>query len=244
MPSLRTRSSGGGTDRESARFVLSSWTCGRALGGVARMVETVVVVERSLSDPASLVGASAEELLALKPPGWLVRPLPGGGGGFRMISPGKMPGGRGTITCCTETRGWVQLPDSPEPWLLVLNSATEHMLLVEILADWARPAHSAGAAASDIPRLADATGRLIRAGLVQIYLDPLDREELELVERDRAMREVADVRNWWRDENDQTTDPAAFILAVSITDKGIKRLASAAGPRPSRWPWRWRHPTG
>lgn len=195
---------------------------------MTRTVETVVVVERSLSDPASLVGASAEELLALKPPGWLIRPLPGGRGGFRMISPGKMPGGRGTITCHTGTRGWVQLPDHPEPWLLVLNSATEHMLLVEILADWARPAHSAGAAAADIPRLADATGRLIRAGLVQLYLDPLDRDELEPVGRGRALREVADVRNWWRDENDQATGPAAFILAVSITDKGIKRLAEVS----------------
>ena len=197
-----------------------------------------MVVKRSLSDPASMAGATAEELLALKPPGWLIRPLPGGHGGFRIISPGKMPGGRGTITYYTGTRGWVQLPDHPEPWLLVLNSATEHKLLVEILAEWARPAESAGAAASDVPRLADATGRLIRAGLVQIYLDHLDREELDLVERDRALREVADARNWWRDENDQATDPAAFILAVSITDKGIKRLASAAGPRSSRWPWR------
>lgn len=157
-----------------------------------------------------------------------------------MLSPGKMPGGRGTITYYTGIRGWVELPPYPEPWLLVLNSATEHMLLVEILADWARPAPSAGAAASDIPRLADATRRLIRAGLVQVYLDPLDREELEPVERDRALREVADVRNWWRDDNDPATDAAASILGVSVTDKGIKRLAAAVDPRSSRWPWRHR----
>lgn len=183
-----------------------------------------------------MVGASAEELLALKPAGWLVRPLPGGRGGFRMISPGKMPGGRGTVTYYPGTRGWVPLPDLPEPWLLVLNSATEHKLLVEILAEWAQPAESAGAAASDIPRLAAATGRLIRKGLIQVYLDRLDREELELLERDRALREVADARNWWRDQNDQAVEPAAFILAVSVTEQGIKRLSSAARQRPSRWP--------
>jgi hypothetical protein len=198
-----------------------------------------VVVKRRLSDPASMVGATAEELLALKPPGWLVRPLPASRRGFRIISPGKMPGGRGTIAYHSGgTRGWLQLPDHPEPWLFVLNSATEHPLLVEILAGWALPAESAGTAASDIPRLAEATGRLIGDDLVHVYLDPLDRDDLVLLDRDRALREVADVRNWWRDENDQAVEPATFILAVSITDRGSKRLASAARPRSSFWTWR------
>jgi hypothetical protein len=38
----------------------------------------------------------------------------------------------------------------------VLNSAAEHELLVQILAAWALPAESPGAAAANIPRLADA----------------------------------------------------------------------------------------
>jgi hypothetical protein len=83
-----------------------------------------------------------------------------------------------------------------------------------------------------------AFGRLIRDGLAQVYLDPLDREELVLLGRDHALREVADVRNWWRDENDQSAEPAAFILTVSITDKGRKRLASAAHSGSSFRPWR------
>lgn len=58
----------------------------------------MLVTGRSLSDPASMVGATPEELLALKPPGWLVRPFPGGHPGFRMMSPGRLPGSLGTVS--------------------------------------------------------------------------------------------------------------------------------------------------
>jgi hypothetical protein len=204
---------------------------GHALAGGLPTVQTVEVVKRSLSDPASMAGATAEEVLALKPSGWLVRPFPAGRAGFRMVSPGKMPGALGTISYYGGgSPGWRDFRTKPEPWLFVLNSATAHQLLVEILAAWALPAESAGAAASDIPRLADATGGLIRDRLVQVHLDPLDQDELLLLDPAQAMSAVADVRNWWRDENDQAAEPATFVLAVSITEKGRKRLASATRP--------------
>jgi hypothetical protein len=62
------------------------------------VVDTGAMPRRSLADPQSMVGATPEEVPALKPSGWLVRPLPGGRSGFLMISPGKMPGSLGTIS--------------------------------------------------------------------------------------------------------------------------------------------------
>lgn len=188
-----------------------------------------------------MVGASPEDLLALKPAGWLVRPLPGGCEGFRMISPGMMPGAEGTVGCyASGAPDRVGFPAKPEPWLFVLNSATEHLLLVEILAAWARPAESPGTAVSEIPRLADATQRLVRDRLIQVYLDPLDTDALLPLKDDQASSAIADARNWWRDEDDPTMEPATSILAISITEKGRKTLAAAARPRSGFWSWRRR----
>lgn len=121
------------------------------------VVETGGVPRRSLSDPQSMAGATAAEVLALKPPGWLVWPLPGGAAGFRMISPGKMPGSLGVITVHTGgSSGVLSFSARPEPWLFVLNGAAEMQMLVEILAAWALPAESPGAAVPDIPVLAGA----------------------------------------------------------------------------------------
>jgi hypothetical protein len=57
-----------------------------------------------------------------------------------MISPGKMPGSRGTIAVfAAGSPGFLRFRSRPEPWLFVLNSAAEHQILVEILAGWAYP---------------------------------------------------------------------------------------------------------
>lgn len=202
------------------------------------IVDNKVVPRRSLSDPKSLVGATQEELLALKPPGWLVRPLPGGSPGFRMISPGTMPGSQGTVTYYSGgSSSYLCLPAKPEPWLFVLNCAVEHELLAEILAAWAPPAGTAGSASPDIPRLADAAQRLVRDGLVDVYRDPLDTDDLVLLPRNDAVTAVADPQNWWRDDSDPATEPASSVFALSITGKGRKVLASTAQPRRRR-PWR------
>jgi hypothetical protein len=197
---------------------------------------------RSLSDPQSVVGATAEELLALKPPGWLVRPLPGGRPGFRLISPGKMPGSLGTVTFHGGgSPGWLHFSSKPEPWMFVLNSAVELQMLAEILAGWALPAESAGAAAPDIPRLADAAQWLVRDGLVDVYQDPLDTDELILVDARDAASAVADPQNWWRDDSDPATEPASSVFALSITEQGRRALASIAKPKPRSRPWHRRH---
>jgi hypothetical protein len=117
---------------------------------------------------------------------------------------------------------------------------TEHYLLVEILAAWALPAESPGAAVSDIPRLADAAQRLVRDRLIQVYLDPLDTDTVLPLKDDQAVSAVADARNWWRDEDDPAVEPATSILAISITEKGRKTLAAAARPRSGFWSWRRR----
>lgn len=186
-----------------------------------------------------MVGASPEQVLARKPPGWLERPLPGGRPGFRMISPGKMPGSRGAVTYYgSGSPEWLDFPTKPEPWLFVLNSAAEHELLVQILAAWALPAESPGAAVSDIPRLADATQRLVRDHLIQVFRDSLDSEPALPLEGEQAINAVADAHNWWRDETDATVEPATSILAIAITDQGREKLARAAHPsRSGFWPW-------
>lgn len=203
-------------------------------------MDTRAVPRRSLSDPQSMVGATPEELLALKPPGWLVRPLPGGSPGFRMISPGKMPGSQGTVTYHPGgSPGYLRFSAKPEPRLFVLNSAAEQQLLAEILAGWALPAESAGSAAPDIPRLADAAQRLVRDSLVDVYRDPLDTDDLVLLPRNDAATAVADPQNWWRDDSDPATEPASSVFALSITGKGRKALAATAQRQPRR-PWRGR----
>lgn len=180
-----------------------------------------------------MVGATADEVLALKPPGWQVRPLPAGRPGFRMISPGKMPGSHGIVSFHGGgSPGVLRFPAKPEPWLFVLNSAAEHQMLVEILDGWASPAASPGAAASDIPRLAGAAQRLVRDHLVQVYLDFLDTRELVAVHGEQAENAVADPQNWWRDDNDASAEPATQVFALSITGKGATTLASFAGSQP------------
>jgi hypothetical protein len=181
-----------------------------------------------------MAGATAEEMLALKPPGWLVRPLPAGRPGFRMISPGKMSGSYGTVSFHRGgSPGVLRFSARPEPWLFVLNSAAEHLMLVEILAGWASPAASPGAAVSDIPRLAGAAQRLVRDRLVQVYLDPLDSSELVAVHGEQAEDAVADPQNWWRDDDDASAEPATQVFALSFTEKGATTLASFACPRPA-----------
>jgi hypothetical protein len=130
------------------------------------------------------------------------------------------------------------LSSKPEPLLFVLNSAVEHQMLVDMLADWALPAESPGSAAADIPRLADAAQRLVRNGMVKVYLDPLEADELLLLDQNQALSAVADAENWWREESDETAEPATSVFALSITEKGRTALASFAKPQPGSRPWR------
>lgn len=185
------------------------------------------MTRRSLSDPASLVGASAEEILALKPEGWLVRPFPGGHPGFRMVSPGRLPGAAGTVSYHGPTPGFLTFSTRPQPPVFVLNSALEHPLLVEVLREWSM----SGGALDDVPELARWTGRLVRDGLVTVHEDHLVGVELTPVPRDQAERVVADPLNWWRDEDDATVPAATSVFALDATESGRRHLA-ALGAEP------------
>lgn len=171
-------------------------------------------------------GVSAEQVLAMKPPGWLVRPFPAGHGGFKMISPGRMPGARGVIGWYEGGRpGLRTFAEKPAPREFVLNSALEQPMLVEVLAAWARPADSAGAAVSTIPMLSAVTQQLVRDDALRVYEDPLLGDELRLLDRRDALEAVADPLNWWRDEADARVPAAASVIVLDATATGRAVLA-------------------
>jgi hypothetical protein len=188
-----------------------------------------------LSDPASMAGATPEEVLALKPPGWLVRPFPGGHTGFRMVSPGRMPGSLGTISVHGPTSGFRSFPSRPPLRAFLLNCVLEHPLLVEVLASWTG-SYGTDDRSSEIPQLAAATENLVRDGLITVHEDDLIGDELRLLPRDLAVRAVADPLNWWRDEDDETVPAANSVYALDITDLGRRHHLGAAGAKPrGRW---------
>lgn len=181
-------------------------------------------------------GASAEHVLAMKPPGWLVRPFPGGHRGFKMISPGRMPGARGVIGWYEGGRSGLRtFTEKPAPRMFVLNSALEQPMLVEVLAAWARPADSAGAATAAIPMLSEVTRELLRDGALRAYEDPLVGDELRMLDRQHAVDAVADALNWWRDEDDASIPAATSVIVLDTTDIGRAELAGGRARR--RW-WR------
>jgi hypothetical protein len=186
------------------------------------------MVKRSLSDPRSLVGASLDEIRALKPEGWLMRPLPPGRSGFQMLSPSKMPGARGRVSVRPGGCGFRTFGARPAPWLFVLNSAAEQSLLAEILENWARAVGDGPAThLADISLLAGAARRLAQDRLIQAYLDPLEGDELVPLGDDQVLSTLADAQNWWRDEDDPDTPAATSLIALDITKAGEEALAAS-----------------
>lgn len=183
-----------------------------------------------------MVGATPEEVLALTPPGWLVRPFPGGHPGFRMMSPGRLPGSSGTISVHGPTPEFQYFETRPQPRLFMLNCVLEHPVLVEVLSSWSGSSGDIGDVASEIPQLARATENLVRDGLITVYEDDLVGDELTLLPRDRAVRVVADRLNWWRDEDDVTVPAATSVFALDITALGRRHHLAAVGGKPrGRW---------
>lgn len=192
---------------------------------------------RDFNDPQSMVGASRDEVLAMRPPGWLVRPIPGARGGFKLISPGRMPGARGVIAWYDGGRpGLRTFADRPPARVFALNCAVEQSMLVEVLGSWEEPAEGAGAATDALPMLIDAVSDLLRDARVHAYEDHLQGDELTLLDLHAALAAVAAPLNWWRDEADASVPPAESVIVLDITDAGKAEL-TAWDPRPRRW-WR------
>lgn len=172
-------------------------------------------------DPRALVGATPDELLAMKPAGWLVRPYPAGAEGFRMISPGWMPGAAGIAAFHPGAPGYRIFDRRPAPDLFVLNAALEHPLLVEMLQEWVAGDEQP---AGQIGVLSEAVASLIQERLLEVDEDDLQGPTLKRLEPVRALRVVGDPVNWWRAEDDTTVPPASYVYTVTATAKGRQAL--------------------
>lgn len=125
-----------------------------------------------------MVGVSADEILAMKPSGWLVRPFGAGRAGFRMISPGPMPGAYGNVCHHPATPGFQVFAERPEPDLFVLNRALEHPQLVDLLVRWCRDDEQPQ---PTVPVLSAAVESLLARRLVDVYEDDLHSPTLLLL---------------------------------------------------------------
>src|ERR1043165_5022204 len=121
-----------------------------------------------------MVGVTPEQLLQMKPPGWIVRPHPPGVAGFRMFGPGNLPGQSGSISWHAATPGWRSFEQRPDPRTFVLNAAQEHPMLVEVLRAWVgEDLSSRPTAPPEVITLAGATELLVQEGLICVYRDDL-----------------------------------------------------------------------
>jgi hypothetical protein len=192
------------------------------------------MVERRFDDPQSMVGITADELLRMKPDGWLVRPHPPGHEGFRMISPGKLPGGYGSIAWHGATPGFLRFTERPEPGLWVLNQSLEAPSFADLLRSWIGdyPAdHTQAAPAIEV--LVQSSEWLLANGFVVVFEDRLEGDVLDLVPAARARDAIRDPLNWWRSERDPSTVSAHSVFLLDATNPGRAELARAAS-RPRR----------
>jgi hypothetical protein len=195
------------------------------------------MVERRFSEPQSLVGASADEVLAMKPEGWLVRPFPEGVGGFRMLSPGKMPGRDGIIEYHVGgSPNFVANMVGPTPAAHVLNGAAESQQLVDILNSGVDPDVPAEDRRAAVAELIPAASWLVAHGRIRVYEDDLISAELRLLDRKSAIHEVEQIRNWWVDETDSNDIAVTSVYVTQITAKGVRELLRTRrrAPRPRR----------
>jgi hypothetical protein len=191
------------------------------------------MVERRFDDPQSMIGITAEELLAMKPDGWLVRPHPPGHDGFRMISPGKLPGGYGSISWHGPTPGFLRFEERPEPRLWVLNQSLEAPSFADLLRSWIGDCPSdprEAAAGTDL--LARASEFLVAKRWVVVFEDPLEGDSLKFPSDRRAVDAIRDPMNWWRSEEDPSVVRARSVFLLDVTDPGRSELAGgASSPR-------------
>lgn len=114
----------------------------------------------------------------------------------------------------------------------VLNEAAQASTLVEVLNSWAPPSPDWKSKARHVSRLSAAAESLVRAGLIDVYEEPLGAGESALLLSDEARAAVAARDNWWREDGDQelvsgedgSCDVTFYSLA--ITDAGREVLRS------------------
>ncbi|GAA4202257.1 hypothetical protein [Actinocatenispora rupis] len=186
--------------------------------------------DRDFANPRSMAGLSADEILAMKPAGWLVRPFGAGRAGFRMISPGPMPGAYGSVCHHPATPGFQVFAERPEPDLFVLNRALEHPQLVDLLVRWCRDDEQPQ---PTVPVLSAAVESLLARRLVDVYEDDLHSPTLLLLGQPDARRAVREPLNWWR-AADGTDGSAESVYLVATTARGRRALGIESPVRPRR----------
>jgi hypothetical protein len=148
-----------------------------------------------------------------------------------MLSPSKHPGARGSASMLPGQCGARTFPTRPPAWLFVLNCAAEQELLPEIFRRWAQDGGAKPAACLvDIPLLADAVRQLAAGGLIAVYRDPLEGDELRRLCHGPCLSRIADERNWWLDEDDPDVPPASSLIVIDITAPGQRTLSDGDWP--------------
>jgi hypothetical protein len=186
------------------------------------------MVERRLNDPASMAGASVEELMALRPEGWLTRPMPNGRGGFRWLAPGKLPGQDGFTGYFTEKTHALRLDGvTATPALHILNHSAEFHPLSDIATDANGKNTDAARRRSSIAGCMRETRTLLHRKLITVWEDDLIGPELRELPSGEAEIVLANPTNWWTDEENFGEYQRQAIYVLAITDAGIGALRTA-----------------
>lgn len=180
------------------------------------------MVERNFSDPESMVGATAEEVAAMKPEGWLIRPFPDGRQGFQMLDPGTPAGAIGSISYHFGTPGFRVFTTRPPTPIFILNEALE-MPTVGTLARGYSGTVDGSYTATDVSILADAALLLLKSGLIQLWEDSLGADDAVLLKKSPATSALEDRSNWLPSASRApvSSKPALFL---DITKKGRDAL--------------------
>lgn len=179
------------------------------------------MVIRNLSKPETMVGVSGEELRAMCPPGWLVRPFPAPHPGFRLLAPDALPGSTGVITFYGGAiRGVRRFESRPSPADFLLNVALEHPTLVEALKGWMDFDPAKTDVERSIDELVAALTRLVTDGTIAVHEDPLDgdQDEIRRLSPQEAAVAVSSHDRWWIDPDRSADARAASVLVIDRID--------------------------
>jgi hypothetical protein len=186
------------------------------------------MVERSFSVPESLAGATPEEVAAMMPEGWIIRPFPDGRTGFQMLDPGKLPGGLGSISYHDRIPDYLSFTSRPPAELFVLNESLECPTLSTLarsFTDDIEGTHNAG----DLRSLTTAAAALVRSGHVRVWEDSLGASPAVLLRERQARAAVLEHPNWFREETDAGVARATSVFMLDTTAKGRSSLQNFDG---------------
>lgn len=177
------------------------------------------MVDRDFHDPESMVGISADELLAMTPDGWIHRPFPDGRPGFKLLDPIAPGGYFGTATFYGGGTPGFRTFGTPQPLpVAVLNESLELPTLGEL----ARPI--ADEDLTQIPHLISTARALLASGLVRVWRDDLNGTSAVVLRRREALSALDDRSNWVPPEMPDALRLATPVLLLDATARGRRAL--------------------